>query len=101
MAHIIDRFIIHFFASAGVVLMALFTLRYASRKLKTKLLPVHLETQIIVAALAVFADATLREAWDVHSGQALVKAITDYISWLLGCGCTAWGLYRLIKEVRP
>lgn len=98
MAHILDRFAIHFFSSAGIVMCALFALRYASRKLNTAFLPQTLRTQLVFAALTVFAFATLREAWDVHQGQSIVKAFTDYTSWFLGCGCSAYGLHRLGGE---
>jgi hypothetical protein len=100
MAHIVDRFVIHFFCSAGVLLCAFFSLRFAVRRLKTKFLPPSWESQLVFAALSVFCAAALREAWDVHNGQEIAKAFTDYASWFLGCGLSAWGLVRLIREVR-
>lgn len=98
--HIIDRFIIHFFCSAGVLLCAFFALRFTARKLHTRFLPGVWESQLVFAALAVFCGAALREAWDVHQGQTIAKAITDYASWFLGCGLSAWGLVRFTREVR-
>lgn len=95
MTHIAERFIIHFFASAGVLLCALFALRYAARKIKSKFIPKDFPIQLLVAGLAVFAVSTMREAYDVSNGQQLVKAFTDYASWLLGCGLSAYGLYRI------
>lgn len=94
MAHIADRFIIHFFASGGVVLCALFALQYFRRKTKSDWLPEKDQAQLTFVALGVFAAAALREAWDVHNGQTVLKACFDYASWFLGCGLTAYGLYR-------
>ena len=95
MLHIIDRFVIHFFSSAGILLCALFALRWAERRWKLSWLPYTFKTQLIVAALAVFAISTLREAFDVYNGQLLIKAVTDYISWLTGLGCSVYALYRI------
>lgn len=100
MLHILDRFVIHFFSSAGILLCALFALRFVCRRTRTEFLPQTFRAQLVFAALAVFAFAALREAWDVHQGQSIVKAFTDYASWFLGCGCCAYGLHRLIKEAK-
>lgn len=95
MLHILDRFIIHFFASAGVMLCALFALRWVRRRFIKTWLPSEPTTQLLFCAIAIFAGSALREAYDVHAGQTLTKAIFDYISWAAGCGVSAWGLYRL------
>jgi|PlaIllAssembly_1097288.scaffolds.fasta_scaffold558905_1 hypothetical protein len=95
MLHTVERFVIHFFSSAGVLLCALFALRFAARKIKTAFLPDTYARQLLFCAVAVFCGAALREAIDVHYGQSLTKAIFDYISWAAGCGCSIWALVRL------
>jgi len=92
---IIDRAVIHIYASAGVVLMTLITLRWYCRKWPTPWLPQLFQTQVLIAALLVFAFSALREAWDVSQGQPVIKAFTDYASWFIGCGLSSWGLYRI------
>ena len=93
--HIIERFAIHFFSSAGVLMCALFALRFGQRRLKSKFLPDSFPVQMLICAIAVFAVAAIREAFDVHAGQSIGKAVSDFISWGLGCGCSIWGLTRL------
>lgn len=99
MAPIVERFIIHFFCSCGIVLCAFFLLRMIRRRTAWIFLPDEAEQQLFLAALAVFAVSTLREAYDVYCGQQLLKAFTDYASWLLGCGFSVFGLYRISKEI--
>ncbi len=96
MVHAAGRFILHFWAAPGIVLGATFALAFLVRKKKDWTWLPQTKRQIIaVAALAVFACATLREAYDVWAGQPLYKAFTDYSSWLLGCGVAVWALFRL------
>lgn len=92
--HIIDRGTIHFFSSMSLVMLAFFAFRTAARRSHSAWLPAAWRQHLLFAAVAVFAVSTLREAYDVANGQPLVKAFTDYGSWLLGCGASAWGLYR-------
>ena len=93
-AHIVERIIIHFTSATSLVLMLAVLLRYLGRRFPSPWLPVSMNQTLVYAALGVFAISTLREAWDVAGGQPLVKAATDYASWLLGTGFAAWGLYR-------
>lgn len=95
--HILDRFAVHFFASMSLVLLAFFAVRHFTPKARGWL-PDEWKEQLALAGLLVFAFSTLREAWDVAHGQTLLKAFTDYASWLLGCGGSVWGLYRFGKE---
>lgn len=95
MMHIIDRFLIHFFASMGIVTAGLFALRCVQRKTQWAWLPHLIQPQLILVSLAVFAVSALREAYDVANGQSLVKAITDYVSWAGGCTVSAWALWRV------
>lgn len=93
--HILDRAVIHFFSSCGVLLCVVFAIRWAARKWPNPFLPKTYEMLLTVSALLVFAFSTLREAVDVSNGQTLFKAFCDYASWLLGCGVSAFGLYRI------
>lgn len=90
--HILDRGSIHFTASTTLVLMVAVLIRLRAKY--SKWLPKSLTQTLVLSALIVFVVATLREAYDVSNGQPLIKAFTDYISWLLGTGVGAWGLYR-------
>ena len=92
--HILDRGTIHFFSSMSLVMLAFFAFRVAARKSKSAWLPAAWRQQLVIAAVAIFAVSTLREAYDVANGQTVIKAFTDYLSWLAGCGVSAWGLYR-------
>lgn len=105
--HIIDRWVIHFFASTSLVLMLTMLFLWLQR---TKRLPVwtrqfaavfmvaQVPQMLVLAAVLVFAGSTLREAFDVWMGQSLLKAFTDYSSWLAGVATSAWGLYRFWKD---
>lgn len=96
--HILERFVIHFTSATSLVLVMFMLLRSLARHGYTNWLPTW-RASLIVAALFVFAVSTTREAYDVANGQPLVKAFTDYASWLLGCGVAAWGLTRFGKEI--
>jgi hypothetical protein len=76
---------------------ATFAIMYLRRKVTDSQpwIPSNFNSQLLIAALAVFAFSTLREAYDVSVGQPLVKAFTDYASWIIGTGVGAWGLYRI------
>jgi hypothetical protein len=95
LAQILDRGMIHLFSSAGVVLSALLVLRLMARRLDSPWLPGFFQSQVLLAAVCVFAGSALREAWDVHRGQSVIKAFADYASWAIGSGLSAWGLYRI------
>jgi hypothetical protein len=95
--HILDRFQIHFFASPGVMLLVLHALLYIRRKVpeSQQWIPVKFNHLMVLAALLVAMGAFSREAYDVSCGQPLVKAITDYISWLVGQAFGVFAIYRL------
>ncbi len=94
LANIVERFVIHFFAATSLVLLVTMALASARRRWPVWYLPKSVRLRLIVAALLVFACSILREAYDVWNGQALIKAFTDDLSWALGSGAGAWGLYR-------
>jgi hypothetical protein len=94
MANIIERFVIHFFCSCGIVLIVYFLISFIDRKYKITWIPDDLQPRLLLSAVLVFAFSTLREAYDVSHGQLLAKAFTDYLSWLLGVGVSVFGLYR-------
>ena len=100
--HILGRFIIHFFSSFSLVVIGFFALKFLAKKVPEaqKFLSPTFEHLVVLAALLVFTFSTLREAYDVSKGQALTKAFFDYASWLLGTGCSAFGLYRIINLKR-
>jgi ABC-type Mn2+/Zn2+ transport system permease subunit len=93
-AYIFERFVIHFVSACSLVLMAFFFIAWLARRYRIEWIPGSLESRLAVSAGIVCLLSTYREAYDVAHGQILFKAFTDYVSWLLGCGCAAWGLYR-------
>ena len=97
MLNIIERFLIHFFASGGILLATVFALRTAYRRTRYSWLPSTLFTQCLVLSICIFAAAALREAYDVSQGGTLIKSVFDYVSWAGGCGCSAWAIIRINK----
>jgi hypothetical protein len=95
--HILDRFVIHLASATSLVMAATFAIMYLRRRVadSQQWIPANFNSQLMIAALAVFAFSTMREAYDVSVGQPLVKAFTDYASWIIGTGVGAWGLYRI------
>ena len=95
---ILDRFVIHFFASTSLVALAFFFIRWIVRKLQSSH-PVDLMRwfPIVLSGLLVFAVSATREAVDVANGQPLIKAFTDYLSWFLGCAASVYAIHRLTK----
>ena len=100
MWHALGRGIIHFFSSAGIVLVGLIVLRFVQRKKAWPWLPANFQAQLVFVAVCVFAGSALREAFDVAAGQGIGKAVSDYASWALGTGCSAWGLWRLFQSLK-
>ena len=95
MWHVIDRFVIHFFAAPGTLLAAAFTFAIPCRKkVGWEWLPKTKKQILVTSALIILACTWAREGWDVAHGQALAKVFTDDLSWLLGLGCGIWGLFR-------
>lgn len=94
MLHALDRGVIHFFSSAGILLCGMFVIRWIQRRWNLAWLPSLIQPQMILVAVCIFSVAGLREAVDVNAGQSLGKAISDWLSWALGCGCATWGLWR-------
>jgi len=93
--HIIDRFMIHFFSSFGVYLIAYFGLRFGYRKVswwKKWVGPMH-KSRIGIVVCSIFWLG-LWEGANVLSGQSYVKLWTDYLSWLVGLVAAAIAVYR-------
>jgi hypothetical protein len=93
--HVLGRAALHFVSSSGILLMAFFALHFVQRKKRWPWLPALVQPQLLFAAVCVFAGSALREAYDVAQGQSLAKAVCDYASWILGCGVSVWGLWRM------
>lgn len=94
MLHIAERFLIHFFSSAGLVLAAFHLLGWLQRR--SRFVPEGWRARLALAGLAVFAVSTLREAYDVHAGQSLLKAVADYLSWLSGTALSVLAISKII-----
>jgi len=92
--HIAARFVEHFAAATALVLWGFMGLRTLTRRTRSEWLSGEWKHTLLLAGLTVFAFAALREAYDVHNGQTLTKAVFDYASWFLGAGTAGWSLYR-------
>lgn len=95
-SHIIERFIIHLFSATGLVVGTFFAIQSIQRRYAKDWLPSNVGGRLLLAGFLVFGVTATREAWDVHNGQPIVKAFTDYISWAIGLGLGIWATYRLI-----
>lgn len=101
MAHIIERFFIHFAASTFLCLAFFFALRYwVTHTSKVgNWLSSRKEHLLVVAALCVFALLPVREPWDVYAqNNTVLKSYFDVLSWFLGPAISVWGLYRYDKS---
>ncbi len=94
MIHIIERALTHILMSGSVYLIGFFALHWAMRKNAKR-------TMQILPGLLCAALIGWREAYDVAQGQPLLKAYTDYASWLIGMALAIWGLarYRKVRGV--
>lgn len=91
--HIVDRFLIHFFMSAGFLMIAVYGFYWLTR---IRWLPaLHGWWAYIVPAMVSFILISFREVFDVANGQLVVKAVTDWASWILGMGVSIFGLFRM------
>lgn len=98
MGHIIERFIIHYFCSAGAVMASFFAFASLLRRYPKlgKYLPSEsFLKRLIFISVVILLAAFSREAWDVYKGQPIAKAFTDYASWALGLGCSIWAIIRI------
>lgn len=104
MWHSIERALIHFGASAFLVLAVYFALGVWSRHNRKAAIwiPAGGPQLLLVSSLLVWAITGIREPYDVSVGQTVGKAFSDIASWALGLGCAAWGLYRFyFKRGKP
>ena len=96
-SHAAERFVIHFFSSAGVWLIALWGFWLLERKVRWWPAPGGW-WELILPALLSFVGISFREVFDVAGGQPVAKAVSDWLSWVLGLGAAAWAFYRLIPR---
>ena len=96
--HIIERFIVHLFSGALVVLAALWGFWIIERKVKW--FP-ELKGWMfyIFPSLTAFILISFREVWDVANGGPVVKSVIDWIGWLAGIGGADYTLYRLTPKL--
>jgi putative effector of murein hydrolase len=101
MMHIAYRFELHFIASLTITIVFYFLLQYWTRRNRKALIwcGYYKEHLLLLSALCVAALLPLREPYDIYMGNnTFVKSIFDQISWFLGAGTSAWGLYRFTKK---
>ena len=92
--HILGRALLHFVSSTFAVLALFFALRFLFRKKPSRWFSGERLHLLVTSALIVAAAASLREPFDVASGQTVLKASTDFASWYGGVIVAVWGLYR-------
>jgi hypothetical protein len=95
--HIADRFLIHLASGTSLVMCALFGIAYLRRRVANSQpwIPPQFNYQLLICALLISAIAFVREPFDVYNGQPRIKAVTDFISWVLATSLGAWGLYSV------
>lgn len=92
-AHVANRFLIHFFASGGLLIAASLGWIIAKRKARN----LERYEPIILPALVILWVTATREAYDVWRGGELVKSVFDFISWTLGVAVWGVGLTKFAK----
>ena len=98
LGHILERFVIHFFSSAGVYLIALWGFWLLERKVSWWPKP-RGWWELILPALLSFLFISFREVFDVAGGGPVAKSVSDWISWSAGLGAALWALYRLTPRL--
>ena len=91
--HTAERFLIHFFSSTGLLLIALASQRWVVMKFgftAPKGLGAYL-VPALVCLIVVFS----REPFDAKTTGDIVKSYVDFVSWGLGFVAGVWGLYRM------
>ncbi len=96
---VLERSIIHFFSSAGVVLLALYGFWLLERKVSWWPKTRGGWWDLVLPALVSFTFISFREVFDVASGGSPVKSVCDWLSWLLGMGVSIWAIYRLFPRL--
>ncbi len=95
--HIVVRALLHFIWAIGLVGAVTIALTFMRRKWKDAepWIPEPVQQRLLIAGMVIAMVAFTREPYDVSNGQPLLKAITDFISWVVGCAVGVWGIYRL------
>lgn len=97
--HILDRFIIHLFSSAAVLMLAQVLFVYLERawsKFPSWLLRGWFF--FLVPGVFAFLLIASREIYDVATGNPPIKSYFDYLSWVLGIGLATWGRLRICRR---
>ena len=97
--HIVDRFIIHLFSSAAVLMLAQVGFVYLERawfRFPKWLLRGWFF--FIVPGMFAFLVIASREIYDVAQGNPPLKSYFDYLSWLLGITLSSWGRLRTCRR---
>ena len=87
MAHILERWLIHFFSSAGVYLLVWFLIQWLTRRWPQWF-------NLVLPAALIIGFIGWNEVGNLHDGQAWIKVFTDLSSWVIGLGVSVWGLRR-------
>jgi len=104
MAHMLERFALHFVSSAFVLLVFRFVYEWladrfpAVGRFDVRWVGDTEEQKLFFCAMLVGLLFPLREPYDVWMGNnGILKAYMDTLSWWLGAGVAAWGVYRYNK----
>ena len=95
--HVIERFIIHIFSGASVVLIALWGFWIIERKIKW-FPELRGWMFYIFPSLIAFTFISFREVFDVANGGPVIKSLTDWTSWLIGLVFAVYTIYRLTPK---
>ena len=99
--HILDRFIIHLFSSAAVLMLAQVGFVYLERRwAKFPRWLLRGWFFFIVPGMFAFLLIASREIYDVAVGNPPLKSYFDYLSWILGIGLASWGRLRTSRRTQ-
>ena len=95
---ILERFIIHMFSGAAVLLLALLAFLFLERAFRWFPRFDGIAFFAVPGLVAVFC-IFLREPFDVQSGWWVGKSYIDVVSWICCVGLAIWALLRLHEQI--
>ena len=96
--HVLDRFTLHVFSGASVLILSMYGWWVCERYIKAwPILKGWLF--FTVPGFIAFTVIALRESYDVAMGNPLQKTYFDHVSWAIGIFGFSYTLYRLYPRL--
>ena len=97
--HVLDRFVLHVFSGASVLIIFMYAWWLCERWVKGW---PRLEGWLFftVPGFIAFTVIALRESYDVAMGNPLQKSFFDHASWIIGIFGFSYAIYRLYPRLR-